>query len=253
MPILQIEVDEVPQPPSDLIESDGVPLESDWHRLAMNLLIEIVTYHLRDRDGYFVGGNMFIYFNRQQARNLDYRGPDFFFVWDRPLNPPRPYWAVWDEDGRYPNVIIELSSPRTIKEDRTTKKTIYERTFRTPEYYMYDPAERQLDGWRLVNDRYQPIQPNERGWLWCEQLGLWLGLTDSSYLAKEALYLRFYNEAGELVPTLGEATKQRAEEAELTARAAQQRADAERQRAEAAEAELAKLKAQFAGGKNGNP
>lgn len=261
MPILQIEVDEFPHPPSDLIETDGVPLESDWHRLAMNLLIEIVTCHLRGRTDYFVGGNMFIYFNRQQARNLDYRGPDFFFVWDRPLNPPRPYWAIWDEEGKYPDVIIELSSPRTIKEDRTTKKTIYERTFRTPEYYMYDPAERQLDGWRLVNHLYQPIQPNERGWLWCEQLKLWLGLADSTYSGKEALYLRFFDEAGNLVPTAAEAAEKRLDEAQLTVQAAQQRAEAERARAEtertraeAAEAELLKLKAQVAsGGKSGNP
>jgi hypothetical protein len=25
------------------------------------------------------------------------------------------------------------------------------------------------------DNAYQPINPDERGWLWCESLGLWLG------------------------------------------------------------------------------
>jgi Uma2 family endonuclease len=100
-----------PYPPTNLIETDGEPLESEWRRLAMNLLIDIVCFFLRDRDDYFVGGNMFIYYSARQAKTLEYRGPDFFFVWGRPRQPMRPYWAVWDEDGHYPNVIIELSSP----------------------------------------------------------------------------------------------------------------------------------------------
>ncbi|MFN4259605.1 MAG: hypothetical protein ACK4RK_09920 [Gemmataceae bacterium] len=36
-------------PDVQLIETDGMPLESDWHRDAINLLIEQIRYHLRDR------------------------------------------------------------------------------------------------------------------------------------------------------------------------------------------------------------
>src|SRR5205823_8410383 len=86
-----------PHPPTNLPTEDGVPLESDWHRLAMNLLIEMVTFHFQGRDDFFVGGNMFIYFDARQARDRHFRGPDFFFVWEATLNPPRPYWAIWDE------------------------------------------------------------------------------------------------------------------------------------------------------------
>jgi Uma2 family endonuclease len=219
-----------PYPPTNLIETDGEPLESEWHCLAMNLLIDIVCFFLRDRDDYFVGGNMFIYYSARQAKTLEYRGPDFFFVWGRPRQPMRPYWAVWDEDGHYPNVIIELSSPTTVKVDRTTKKDIYEKKFRTPEYFIYDPTDRKLEGWRLVQQSYQSIQPNDRGWLWCEELGLWLGSCDSSYLGKDGYYLRFFTPDGQMVPATAEFERHRAE--------------AERQRAETAEAELAKLKAQ---------
>ena len=137
---------DVPQPPTNLREEDGIPLESEWHRLAMTLLIELVGLHLQGRDDYFVGGNMFVYFSSKQVRDEDFRGPDFFFVWNVPLNPPRRYWAVWDEGGRYPDVIIELASPTTVKEDHGIKKTTYESVFHTSEYFIYDPARKKLEG-----------------------------------------------------------------------------------------------------------
>jgi hypothetical protein len=56
-----------PPPDAELIETDGVPLDSDWHRLNMDLLCDVVSYHLRDREDFYVGGNMFIYFQPQTA------------------------------------------------------------------------------------------------------------------------------------------------------------------------------------------
>ena len=78
----------------ELVSEDGEPMESDWHRRCMNLLIEVVLCYLRGRTDFYVGGNMFIYFNLEQARNRDFRGPDFFFVWGGALEPARPYWAL---------------------------------------------------------------------------------------------------------------------------------------------------------------
>jgi Uma2 family endonuclease len=220
-------------PPTNLIEEDGVPLESDWHRLAMTLLIESVGIHLHGCDDYFVGGNMFIHFNAKQARDQDFRGPDFFFVWEASLNPPRPYWAVWEEGGRYPDIIIELSSPTTAKEDHCVKKTTYERIFKTSEYFIYDPDKKKLVGWRLDgNRRYQGFEPNDKGWLWSNQLGLWLGLWKGKYQGKQATYLRFFDKDGKMIPS--------AQEQGL---AEKLRADTEKLRADAAEAELARLKA----------
>jgi Uma2 family endonuclease len=189
-------------PPANLIEEDGVPLESDWHRLAMTLLLELVNLHFLGREDYFAGGNMFIYFNARQARDRDFRGPDFFFVWDAPLNPPRKYWAVWEEEGRYPDVIIELSSPTTAAEDRGIKKKTYERIFKTSEYFLYDPDGTNLQGWRLNGkQRFQEISPNEKGWLWSNQLGLWIGLWKGKYQGKRGTFLRFFDKDGKIVGT----------------------------------------------------
>jgi Uma2 family endonuclease len=224
---------QVALPSVPLAETDGVPLETHWHVLQISLLIELLAYWFRDRDDYYAGGNMFIYFSEEQAPNRDYRGPDFFVVDGANRLPMRPYWAVWQEGGRYPDLIIELLSPTTAEEDRTTKKALYERTFRTAEYFCYDPQTEQLEGWRLgPRRRYLPITMNERGWMEVEELGLWLGPWKGTYQGYEAVWLRFYDANGRLVPLHGEAAEQRAEVAE--------------QRAEAAEGEVVRLKERLA-------
>src|SRR5271157_3555912 len=92
-----------------LLEEDGIPMETILHRDCMYLLIDLVKQHNRARRDFFVGGNNFIYFNPDQARNLDYRGPDFFYVKDGvDFDRERRYWAVWEEGGRLPDVIVEL-------------------------------------------------------------------------------------------------------------------------------------------------
>ncbi len=232
-----------------LVETDGEPLDSTWHRDAINLLIEQVRYHRRDRTDWFAGGNKFIYFNVEQARNRDFRGPDFFYVEGVRFNPLRPYHVVWEEGGKYPNVLIELLSATTADEDLTTKKAVYEQIFRTPDYFCYDPDTGQLQGWHLLDQSYEPLQPNERGWLWCAQLKLWLGTWTGSYQGCQAVWLRFYDEHGKPVPLFAEslaveveAERQRAENERQQADTARQQAEDARRRAETAEAEVARLK-----------
>jgi Uma2 family endonuclease len=163
-------------PPTDLIFDDGVPLESNRHRIAMNLLIRSVQQALGDRTDSFTGGNMFVYYSREQAMNRDFRGPDFFVALDVDGTKERQGWVVWEEDGCYPDVIVELLSPSTQSIDRGVKKQIYERIFRTSDYFIFDPFNPQsFQGWSLGKRRYQALEPNHQGWLRCETLGLWLG------------------------------------------------------------------------------
>jgi Uma2 family endonuclease len=202
-------------PQTELPETDGEPLESPWHLAAIVLLMDLVRSHLRGRDDFFVGGNMFLYYSDEQVRNRDYKGPDFFFVDGVDGKRPRGSWVVWLEDGRYPDLIMELLSKTTAKHDRTTKKKLYERTFHTPEYFCYDPNRHKLEGWRLNGQgRYQTIKPNKHGWLWSEQLELWLGTWEGQYLEQEGTWPRLYRKDGSLVPTRAEAGEQRADRAE---------------------------------------
>lgn len=222
---------ENPIPPSDLIFDDGEPLESNRHRIAMNVLIRSAQQTLVSRPDSFVGGNMFVYYSRQQAMNRDFRGPDFFAVLGVEPDRERQGWVVWEESGRYPDVIIELFSPSTAAIDRGAKKNLYEQTFRTPDYFVFDPFEPDsFEGWRLdLTHGYQPLTPNEQGWLWCETLGLWLGAwegaIDREPMTGSCLWLRFYTPKGDLVLLPEEAAQQHAEQEKQRAEQEKQRAD----------------------------
>ncbi|RCJ28972.1 hypothetical protein A6770_00825 [Nostoc minutum NIES-26] len=232
-----------PMPPTDLIFDDGEPLESNRHRIAMNVLIRSLQQAWGDspnsdsfasRNDFFTGGNMFVYYNSAQARNRDFRGPDFFVVLDVDGTIPRQGWVVWDEGGRYPDVIVELMSPSTAEVDTTTKKDIYERVFKTRNYFVFDPFDpASLQGWRLNDNlRYQPIAPDERGWLWCKTLGFWLGTWEGTIDRETAVWLRFYDDSGNLILLPEEAAQAKAEEERQQAEQERQRAEQEKQRAD---------------------
>ncbi|NEQ71720.1 MAG: Uma2 family endonuclease [Okeania sp. SIO2C9] len=211
---------EPPMPPTDLIFDDGELLESKRHRIAMNSLINSLYQHWSHRNDFFAGGNMFIYYSSTQARNRDYKGPDFFVVLDVDGKTDRQGWVVWEEEGRYPDVIIELTSASTASVDIGKKKDIYEQIFRTPYYFIFHPFDpNSLQGWRLENSKYQELQRNDKGWLWCEELELWLGTWEGTILQESAVWLRFYDEQGNLVLLPGEVADQERQRAEsLTAK-----------------------------------
>ena len=237
----------------ELPTEDGVPLESNWHRIEMNLLIDSIHYHWRQRSDYFAGGNMFIYFSAEQVRNRDYRGPDFFVVTGVDGSRERGAWIVWEENGRYPNVIIELASPSTADTDVGFKKNLYEQVFRTTEYFCYNPDGPELLGWRLGAGEYRALEPNAQGWLWSHEIGAWVGVWQGEILRVKQTWLRFYAPDGALIPTHAEAETQRAAtETQRAATEAQraateaQRAREALQRAEMAEAEVVRLRALLA-------
>jgi len=241
--------------PSELVYSDGIPLETPWHRHQMNLLIDLIEQSMeeRGRTDYFAGGDMFVYYSYQQARDIAanpydrryFRGPDVFWVGGVDGRGDRKAWVSWEEGDRLPDVIVELLSPSTTKIDRTVKKDLYARVFRTPEYYLYEPETRKLEGFRLAGDSYQPIAPNSMGRLWCEQLGVELGLWEGVASHMEAVWVRLFDPEGRLVPTPEEAQRQRADAEHRRAEVECQRADVAESRAAAAEVELERLRSRL--------
>lgn len=225
-----------PMPPTDLIFDDGEPLESNRHRIGMNTLIRSLQQAWSERDDYFTGGNMFVYYSSAQVKNREFRGPDFFVVLDIDGSYPRQGWVVWDENGRYPDVIVELLSESTQAVDKGAKKQLYERVFHTRDYFIFDPFDiNSLQGWHLdSSQKYQPLEPDNRGWLWCESLGFYLGTWQGCIDRETAVWLRFYDRTGNLVLLPDETATYKAEQE-------RQRADNEHQRAERLAAKLREL------------
>lgn len=211
---------EAMMPDATQLLSDEPEMESSLHYAQLALLVACLEWLWRDQTDFFIGANLTIYFSRQQLRNRDFRGPDFFLV--KQTEPrPRNAWVVWEEDGRYPDLIIELLSTSTANVDRTLKKDLYQNRFRTPEYFWFSPETLEFQGFRLVGHEYEAILPNEHGWRWSEELDLYLGV--------EANQLRYFSAQGEKVPTMAEAiaqskaeTEQAIAQSEQLARQAQQ-------------------------------
>ncbi|MEH1834640.1 MAG: Uma2 family endonuclease [Nostoc sp.] len=185
-------------PPGDLY-SDEPPLETDLHRLQMTLLIQCLEWLWQNRNKFYAAGNLTIYYSPRQRKSENFRGPDFFVVLGTERKP-RKSWVVWEEDGKYPNLIIEILSASTGDTDKGLKKQIYQDIFRTPDYFWFDPETLEFSGYHLLDGKYQPLEPNPQGWLWSQQLGLYLGVYQEN--------LRFYTPEGELVPTPEEVAQQ---------------------------------------------
>jgi Uma2 family endonuclease len=221
-----------PLPPTDLIFDDGEPLETNQHRVAMNVLIRSYQQYREGQTDFYVGGNMFIYYSSTQVKNRDFRGPDFFVVLDVDAQRERQGWVVWEEEGRYPDTIVELMSPSTAKVDLGVKKQLYDRVFKTQDYFVYNPFDpTSLRGWHRC-EAYQEITPDERGWLWCDTLGLWLGTWPGTIDRETMTWVRFYDSTGALVLLPEEVAQQRAETEAQRAETERLRAEAEAQRAE---------------------
>ncbi len=210
----------------DLIFDEDEPLESDWHYTQIGLLKEVIAQHFKGRTDYFCGGNMFIYFTEEQAYAVHqnrptYKGPDLFLVKGVDGTKRRKGWVLWLEGGRYPDLIFELISPSIARKDREDNLQLYAQLFRTPEYFWYDPDKDELKGFRLKEGVYEPIEPNEQGWLWSRQLGAYVGVWDGMYYNRPYRWVRLYREDGTIVPTVAEEAEQE-----------RLRAEQERQRAE---------------------
>jgi Uma2 family endonuclease len=216
---------------NELPSEDGEPMETGFHDAQDALLKDTLIDAWNDRRDFFVGGNMFVYFSERQLRNSDFRGPDVFVVLDVERKG-RKSWVAWEEQGRLPDVVIEVTSDSTRHVDRGEKMRIYSRIWRTPAYFIFDPDTERLEGYALDAARreYVPLEPDERGDLPVHPLGLKLGLRPTRYRDYEQLFVRWIDGRGDPLPTPQERAERERE-----------RAEQERQRAEQALRRVAEL------------
>lgn len=228
--IERAEIDPTPPPcpPSqdELPCEDDIPMESERHKLQMELLLETLQPWLAQRGEGYAGGNMFLYFSLAQTRGQYFRGPDVFVVLGVPKGE-RKSWVVWEE-GKAPDIVIELLSESTRERDKTLKKQIYREQLRIPEYYWYDPFNPDdWAGFRLSGMEYQPLEPDGSGRISSQQLQLSLLRWPGSYRGVPAVWLRWATPQGDLLLTGEERAEQE-----------RSRTEQERSRAERAESSL---------------
>jgi Uma2 family endonuclease len=229
-------------------ESDGKPLgETDLHRRLMTDLIFTLKWYLRDTLAY-VAGNLFVYY--QEGNPKAVVAPDVFVVLGAEQRERRVY-QVWREDGKRPDVVIELTSKATRKADEELKPALYA-SLGVREYFLYDPygewLRPRLQGYRLVNGTYQSIVGLP---IHSTVLGLDLRVDDDALRCYDPRTHKRLSTPDEEVLARADAEARAAEEAaraaEEAARAAEEaaRAAGEAARANAAEAELVQLRAEL--------
>ncbi len=224
----------LPPTQEELPYDDDTPMESQRHKMQMDLLIDALQPWLEQREDGYVGGNMFVYYSLAQVKNKDFKGPDFFVVLGVPQGE-RKSWVVWEEE-KAPDVVIELLSESTATVDKNEKKLIYQNQMRVPEYFWYDPFNPDdWAGFSMQNSIYQQIPVNSQNQLVSQSLRLALQRWQGSYKGIEATWLRWETLEGELLPTAEEIAhqeSQRSEQERQRAEQERQRAEQERQRAE---------------------
>jgi Uma2 family endonuclease len=181
--------------------SDGRPMaETDWHRDLMFAVISMLKMWYVKARRVYVSGNLLLYYVPGNKRK--HVAPDVFVV--RGISKrKRLYYLLWEE-GKSPEMIIELTSKSTRREDIETKFKLYRDVLKVHEYFLFDPfgdyLKPPLRGYRLTKGDYLPIEP-VAGRLRSEVTGL--------HLERDGNMLRLYDPAtGQWLPTLEEANAQ---------------------------------------------
>lgn len=218
-------------------ESDGRPMgETDLHRDWVVRLIDLLQHRYRSRQVY-VSGDLLVYY--EQGRTDRFVVPDVFVVTNCAPGRRRTY-KTWEE-GKPPEVVIEVTSRSTKREDTKTKPQRYEQ-IGVLEYFLYDPTgdylEERLAGFRLIDSRHQPIVAEADGSLECRHLGIRLRVVDGALVLRDL-------QTGQHLQTAFEEADEKRESAELQRQASEQGRLAAEAKALELEAELQRLRSQI--------
>jgi Uma2 family endonuclease len=143
-------------------ESDGKPIaETDVHRHLLSDLVFTLENFFRAQPDVYVSGNLLIYYVEGNPKKRI--APDIFVARGVKKGQRRIY-KLWEE-GVTPQVIIELTSRQTWREDLQEKWRLYEQ-LGVEEYFIFDPEYDYLDdplvGYRLKDGKYKVMNAHDR-------------------------------------------------------------------------------------------
>jgi len=230
----------LPPPPfpdhTQLPESDGTFVKNFQEHPQSLILTDSIGPVLQRRhpDGHYcIGQDCGIYWRETDPPEQGAEAPDWFYV---PNVPPklggkiRRSYVLWRE-LLAPLIALEFASgngeeerdatPSSISVDGLATKPgkfwVYEQVMRIPFYGIYEINNGKLEVYHLIEGFYQKMNPNERGHYPIAPLGVELGLWQGSYQNQTQLWLRWWDEQGELLligDERAELERQRAEQAE---------------------------------------
>lgn len=227
--------------PSEEIGQLGMP--DQFHEVQARLLAETFCPPGFEPEEIFSAIDMNLYYDHHSRRC---KRPDWFAVvgLSKEKHPGmRLSYVIWQEQVT-PLVVVELLSPSTQNDDlgqglrdvdgTPSKWDVYEQWLRIPYYVTFNRRNDRLRIFSLTDEGYEEAVL-EDGRLWMPEAKLGLGLWRGRYLGEERLWLRWYDGAGNWIPTPSECAERqqaraehehlRAENERLAKEAAQQRAE----------------------------
>jgi Uma2 family endonuclease len=241
-----------PAPPRAIVypDSDGQPMADNTLQFEWIAVIKEGLEAVFRRDPtVFVAGDLLWY--AVEGKPTIRTAPDVMVVFGRPKGR-RGSYMQWEEGGIAPQVVFEIRSPGNRFGKMLEKFRFYEQ-YGVEEYYIYDPDDGSLEGWRRGTTRLEEI-PEMAGFV-SPRLGIRfepgegpnnltiVGPGDKRFLTYVELVERL-----EFADQRAQAERQRAEEQAQLAQAERQRAEeqaqlaqAERQRADRLAARLREL------------
>jgi Uma2 family endonuclease len=242
IPATAPEVDPTKPPPAEylpdydqFVTEDDAPVDNFFSEKQQRLLTEpLYSARVAERLGrpLLAAANVGVFYGEGQPAIV----PDALVSLDVELaadlwpKPNRSYF-IW-RFGKPPDAVVEIVSNREGGE-LGSKRERYAQ-LGVAYYVVFDPqrvlGEELLRCYELRGRTYAPCAG---GWL--GDVGLGVRLWEGEYEGVKAVWLRWCDQEGNVIPTgaeLAEAERQRAEEEQRRAEEARQRAEAERQRAE---------------------
>ena len=222
-------LDQVPLTLGDVLhpEEGDFIVQSDLHHRLCTYLYDVLQARVAHDPTAVVLSDVRIAWDVPELRPY---GPDIAVIFGV---RERRNWSTFDvaQEGVRPALVIEVTSPDTRSLDLVDKLDGYDLAG-VPLYVIVDITHRRgqsilrLLGYRQTPTVYETLAPDERGRLWLEPVGLWLGTQGHQVLC--------YDEAGNAIGDYSQVDAAR--------RAAELRAEAAGARLRELEAELRQLR-----------
>ena len=212
--------------------SDEIPVDNEDQNLLPNLLLLSLASLWSTRMDWFFAVDMGLYHTAGASPYVPVV-PDAFLslgVERKKNGKSRKSYAVWEEGGTVPTLVLEMVSHR-YNDEYEEKQALYAK-LGVPYYVVYNPEfwqrhrHQPFEVYKLENDAYQ-LQIGEPYWM--EDVGLGIGRGRQIVGGIEQEVLLWYDQQGNPYPL----SEQVIADMRAQLSAEQQRAEAERQRAEA--------------------
>ncbi len=215
---------------TQLPETDGSFVQN-FQEHPQNILLTDSIQPWLDRlhpDGqYLIGQDSGIYWDLAASLSDEpvrgAKAPDWFYV---PGVSPllegqfRRSYVLWYERVA-PLLLIEFVSGDGAEEHDHTPQSgkfwIYERAIQAVFYAIFDARREQIELYTLVDGAYTSVPANERGHYPVAPLNIELGIWKGTYRNMQAVWLRWWEAQGQLLPTSDERAEQERQRVERLA------------------------------------